>query len=134
MTNIEQSFSYKWYTEVWNNGNKDAISEMMAADVIANGLAPGGGPLTGIEGFINFYDAFRQQLEDIHIVVVKVIKEDDIECSLCEVLATHIASRKKISFTGQGIIRLQNGRIAEGWNNFDFLSMYRQMGYTLTSQ
>ena len=28
-------------------------------------------------------------------------------------------------------VALQDGRIAEGWNNFDFLAMYRQLGMDL---
>ncbi len=39
---------------------------------------------------------------------------------------------KAASFTGMCIARIENGKIAEAWNNFDFLSMYRQLGMTLS--
>jgi predicted ester cyclase len=30
------------------------------------------------------------------------------------------------------IARIENGKIAEAWNNFDFLSMYQQLGMQLS--
>jgi len=30
-------------------------------------------------------------------------------------------------------IRIQNGKIIEGWNNFDFMTMYKQLGFKLAA-
>ncbi|HEX8177354.1 MAG TPA: ester cyclase [Pyrinomonadaceae bacterium] len=30
--------------------------------------------------------------------------------------------------SGMTIVRVENGKIAEAWNNFDFMSMFRQLG------
>jgi len=35
---------------------------------------------------------------------------------------------KKVAFTGLCIARVKNNQIVEAWNNFDFLSMYQQVG------
>ena len=40
-------------------------------------------------------------------------------------------TNKAVSITGMCIARVENGKIVEGWNNFDFLSMYQQLGMTL---
>ena len=42
------------------------------------------------------------------------------------------ADRQGGSFTGMCIARIKDGKIAEGWNNFDFLSMYQQLGMQLS--
>jgi predicted ester cyclase len=41
-------------------------------------------------------------------------------------------SNKPASFTGMCIMRIADGKIVKGWNNFDFLSMYQQLGMQLS--
>jgi predicted ester cyclase len=41
-------------------------------------------------------------------------------------------TNKAANITGICIARIEDGKIAEGWNNFDFLSMYQQLGMTLS--
>ena len=43
---------------------------------------------------------------------------------LTEVLA-------RVEGEGAMEVRVRDGQIVEGWNNFDFLSMYQQLGMTL---
>ena len=38
------------------------------------------------------------------------------------------ATQKQIDFTGMCIARIENGKIVEVWNNFDFMDLYRQVG------
>jgi predicted ester cyclase len=40
-------------------------------------------------------------------------------------------TNKPINITGTCIARIENGRIVEGWNHFDFLSLYQQLGMQL---
>lgn len=57
----------------------------------------------------------------------------------CVVIGTHTGpglpiapTGKPIRFGGMCMVRLEDGHMAEGWNNFDFLAMYHQLGMTLT--
>ena len=54
----------------------------------------------------------------------------------CHVVARHVgsdlggpATGALVDFWGMTIIRAENGRIVEGWNSFDFLTMYQQIGW-----
>jgi predicted ester cyclase len=38
------------------------------------------------------------------------------------------ASNQPIEITGIAIVRIKDGKIVEGWNNFDFLKLYQQIG------
>ena len=38
------------------------------------------------------------------------------------------ASHNKVTVTGIGIDRVENGKIVEGWNNWDTLGMMQQLG------
>ena len=55
----------------------------------------------------------------------------------CSVTATHTGdgldcqpTNKPAHFTGMCMVRIKDGKIVEDWNNFDFLSMYQQLGIT----
>jgi len=38
---------------------------------------------------------------------------------------------QRIDFEGVTIVRVVDGQIREGWNRFDFLTMYQQLGVEL---
>jgi predicted ester cyclase len=37
-------------------------------------------------------------------------------------------TNQPLEFTGMTIVRLEDGKIAEAWNEFDFMKMYSQLG------
>jgi predicted ester cyclase len=39
------------------------------------------------------------------------------------------ATHSPVEFTGMTIVRVKDGKIVEGWNNFDFMRMYQQVGF-----
>ena len=131
MRNIKDTLHYKWFTEVWNLGNKDAIDKLMAADAIAHGIGDEG-KVTGANQFKYFYEDFRKKYRNIHFELLDVISQDDMEASLCKMTATDVASGQPITLSGVAYTRNKNGQIVEGWNFFDFLSVYQQLGFTMT--
>jgi predicted ester cyclase len=38
------------------------------------------------------------------------------------------ATQAPVEITGIAIVRVADGKIVEAWNNFDFLTMHRQLG------
>jgi predicted ester cyclase len=48
----------------------------------------------------------------------------------CTVSATH-ANGKQANFSGVSIAKFEDGKLVEGWNGFDFLTMYQQLGFKL---
>ena len=38
------------------------------------------------------------------------------------------ATKSPVEFTGMTIVRVKDGKLVEGWNNFDFMTMNRQIG------
>jgi predicted ester cyclase len=130
MQNLNSTLAHRWFDEVWNNSKRESIDKLLATDAILNGLDTNN--QKGTEGFKTFYDKFRMEFTDVQIIVEKVITEDDFESALCNVTAMHTGLGKKVNFSGVAIIRTRNGKIAESWNYFDFLTMYQQLGYLLS--
>jgi predicted ester cyclase len=38
------------------------------------------------------------------------------------------ATQAPVEFTGMTIVRIDNGKIIEAWNNFDFTTLHKQVG------
>lgn len=130
MPNRDSTFTYRWMQEVWNNGREDAIDEMMDANAVVHGLDEVKEP--GTEAFKQFYRSFRNQFPQVSVEVEDVVAQDDHETSRCIVNAT-TADGQHVQFTGVTFINLKNGKIAEAWNNFDFMSMHQQLGFRLVN-
>jgi predicted ester cyclase len=41
-------------------------------------------------------------------------------------------TNRTINISGMVFARVKDGKLIEGWNNFDFLSLYKQLGMQLT--
>ena len=126
----------RWFEEVWNRGRADAIPEMFAEDGIAHGLSDDvDAPLKGPNGFLPFHGQFREAFPNIEVVVEDQIAEGDLVATRCSVRGKHqgdslgfAATNSPVDFTGVTITRIRDGKIVEAWNNFDFATMYRQLG------
>lgn len=128
------TLTYRWFQQVWNNGRREAIDALANTDLIVHGLATEAQPhgINGLEGFKLFYDDFRRQYENIHVHVENVICEENMESARCIVTARHRESGRDVNFAGMTQIKIRDEKIAEAWNNFDFLGLQLQLGYTLT--
>lgn len=134
MTHAE--FTKRWFNEVWNNKNADAIDEMFAENGVANGIAnPDGSPVVGPKDYKPFHQKFVNAFPDLKITVEDSVTEGDKIAVRCRVNATHCGEgigvtpcNTPVEFTFMSIVRLEDGKIAEAWNNVDFMEMYRQVG------
>jgi len=136
MSQQNKDVMYRWFDEVWNKGQASAIDELLGKDAVIHGLNdPSGKPVTGTEAFKKFHTQFRSAFPDLMVDVEDCIAEEDKVVARCNVRAKHSgplvglsATNADVNFNGIAIIRVENGKIAEAWNNFDFLTMNRQLG------
>ncbi|UFH53646.1 ester cyclase [Spirosoma sp. KNUC1025] len=131
MRNMTSTVLYRWFHEVWNKDNEDAIETFMTPDAFPHGILTDDQP-RGAEGFKQFFRGFRSQFSNVNIDVEDVICQDDVEVARTTVYATHTETGKKVSFPGLCMARIENGKIAEAWNSYDFLNLYQQIGMQLT--
>jgi predicted ester cyclase len=129
MRDKTSTLTHRWMEQVWNNGRESAIDEMLDDNAIVHGIE--GINEKGPQGFKTFYRSFREQFPKLHVEVEHVVTEDDYETSRCTVDATN-ANGQNVHFTGMTYVQIRNGKITEGWNNFDFLAMYQQLGFKMS--
>lgn len=123
----------EWFEEVWNHRRAEVIDRLMAADAKVHGLV--GGPIVGAAGFKPFHKAFCDAFHDFKIEVVQSLVDGDRAAVVCHVTGRHDgdgigkATARPVDFWGTTVARVKDGKIVEGWNAFDFLTMYQQIGW-----
>jgi predicted ester cyclase len=124
-----------WFKEIWNEGREDAIDRLADDNFIAHG-APA---LRSTADFKVMYRQFRQALSDIDVTVVQTMTQGEYCAGYCRVTARHtgdgfggVPTNRVVEFGGAVMALVRDGRIVEGWNCFDFLSMYQQIGWVKT--
>jgi steroid delta-isomerase-like uncharacterized protein len=136
MSEENKALIRRWFEEVWNKGRSEAIGEMLSEDALLHGLSDNEDkPLRGPAEFLPFHQTFRGAFPDINVVVEDTLAEGDMVVARCTVQGRHsgdhlgvAATQAPVRFTGIGIGRIRDGKIVEAWNNFDFLTMNRQIG------
>jgi steroid delta-isomerase-like uncharacterized protein len=124
----------RWFARVWNAGDESAIDEIYTPDTVAHGLP--GGPIKGPAAFKPFFHSFRSAFPNIRVEVTHSVTEGELCAVHCDVTGTHTgdglgvpATNRSVHFTGMTMARVgSDGRILEGWNSYDFLLMYHQLG------
>ena len=137
MSEANKELVLRWFEEVWNKGRAEAIDEMFAEEGVAHGLTDeqGNPSLRGPSAFKIFFRKFRDAFPDIRVVVEDAIAEGDKVAARCTVRGSHqsdslgfAATQRPMEITGMSSVRIQDGKIVEAWNNFDFMSMFQQLG------
>jgi steroid delta-isomerase-like uncharacterized protein len=135
-TSDNAAFIRRWFEEVWNKGREEAIDEMLAEEGVVHGLGDEPGHVIhGASGFKPFFHSFRGAFPDLKVVVEDTVSEGDKVAARCSASAKHTghtlgfaATHRPVEFHGISIVRIRDGKIVEAWNNFDFMSMFRQLG------
>ena len=132
MSEQNKAFVRRWFEEIWNKGRASAVDEMLAANGVIHGLQ---GAMRGPAAFKSFHAAYREAFPDVTIHIDDMVAEGDLVAVRWSGTATHdgnglgfAATQKRIQFTGMGFARIVDGKLAEGWNNFDQLGMFQQLG------
>lgn len=136
MSEENKALVRRWFDEVWNNGRAEAIEEMFDEYGIAHGLSDDPAkPIRGPRDYRPFYEAFRQAFPHLKIVIEDMVAEGDKVAARCSVRGKHegdfrgrAATQSPVELTGITIVRIDNGKIVEAWNNFDFMTLYKQCG------
>jgi predicted ester cyclase len=126
----------EWFERLWNQGDESVVDEMLAPEAPVHGIpGPTSDCCRGAEAFKGFYRGFRAAFPDIRITVEKEIRSDDTLVARCTLAGTHrgdlaglAPTGRPVRITGMVMARVENGVMAEGWNNFDLHSLFLQLG------
>ena len=137
MTPSERELGRRWFEQVWNQGSREAITEMLAPGAV---LHEAGEDSVGPAGFYPFFENMHTMFSDFHVTIEDSIAEGDKICLRWSCQAKHTgaglgmdATGVTINVTGISVMRVGNGMILEGWQNWDMLGMMEQLRGTKKS-
>jgi steroid delta-isomerase-like uncharacterized protein len=124
----------RYYEEVVNQGDLNAVDDIVAADYVSHHNDPAHLP-PGPAGVKAFISMTRQGFPDLHITVDDLFAQGDQVASMWTMEGTHTgewfgapASGKRAKWSGIVITRFAGGKMAEDWYNFDQVSLLQQLG------
>lgn len=120
------------WNDIWNRGDMAASSEIFGPNY------QGHLPMVTINGpneFTGLVEVYRVAFPDVHLSVEDSFTIGDRVAVRWVSRGTHLAdmmgippSHNKIEVTGLSIFRMENGKVAEEWENFDALGMMQTIG------
>jgi len=124
----------RWFNEVWNQRRLDAIGEMMAPDAVVTGLGEADEVVHGPAEFRLFTERFQKAFSGIRITVEDAFGSGDKVGARWSAEMTHTgddigipATGRTVRICGMTLARVENGKVVEGWNNWDQLGLQQQL-------
>jgi len=125
----------RWFDEVWNHGRLETIDELLAPEAVTIGQSGPEAAMRGPREFRAFVEKLRAAFPDIQVTVEDGFEADDKVVARWSATMTHRgdqlglpASGKQVRITGISIGRVVDGKIVEAWDNWDQLTMMREIG------
>ena len=133
MSEENKTLIRRYFEEIWNKHNLDAIEYFYAPEYV-NHDAPPGVP-GDIEGLKALIDAFLKAFPDIKVTSDLLLADGDKVVVRNTATATHTGQFMEIPATGKqietkamGIFGISGGKIVESWVASDRMSMMQQLG------
>jgi len=112
--------------EALNRGNLGVVKACLGSNFVYHG--PGGAEVKGIEGYKKMLTELRKWYPDIRVTIDEIIAEGEIVAT--RNTSTFSFGGKQVRLAGSIVDRFEYGKIAETWEQYDRLDLYRQMGVT----
>ncbi|MFQ5794347.1 MAG: ester cyclase [Candidatus Bipolaricaulia bacterium] len=133
LTEENKAKARRFYEEVFNQRNVDAVDEFVAADFVDHNPGPEQAP--GREGLKRSFARTITTFPDLHVTVEDMVTEGDKITTRVTFRGTHDgefegtpATGKPMTITGIDIVRIEDDKTVERWGNFDELGMLQQLG------
>jgi len=131
----------RWYDQVWNQRRLDTIDEIMAADAVDIGAAGPDQVIHGPAEFRVFAERLHNAFSKIQLTVEDAFGSGDKVVVRWSAVMTHTgdgmdipATGRTVKIRGMSLCRFENGKVVEGWDNWDQLGLQQQLQAEATGQ
>jgi steroid delta-isomerase-like uncharacterized protein len=134
MSEHNKAIVRRLFAELWNNGNLSVAGELFAPNYQHHDASTpdfGRGP----DSEKKRASLYRNAFPDVHFTIEDVIAEGETVMTRWSCRGTHkgdlngiAATNKQFTITGITVARVSNGKIAEGFVNWDALGLMQQLG------
>jgi steroid delta-isomerase-like uncharacterized protein len=123
------------FTEAVNAADWDELAEIVADDFTRHSAATAGPPVTSRDDFIELQKDFLSSIPDQHVRLEKLVAEGNFVAALATYSGTQTGPMGEFPATGKTVqapvllmFRIEFGRIAELWVEWDNIAMLSQLG------
>ena len=123
------------FTEAVNEAQWDDLGDLVSANFVRHSQATEGPEVRSLDEFIALQQSFLAGMPDQHVTLEMLVAEDDLVATLGTYSGTLTGQLGEFRSTGKfaestflSIIRVENGRIAEMWVEWDNVAMLDQLG------
>ena len=138
MSNTQKETIIRWFEEVWNQGRRETIDELLRPGCV---IHDGETSINGPEEFKLYFDRMRAAFSEIRVTFHEAIADGDLTCLRWSATRRHTgdgmglpATGKEIHTTGVSIVRFKDGHFAEAWQNWDMLGVMEQIRGATTAK
>jgi steroid delta-isomerase-like uncharacterized protein len=125
----------RFFDEIWSQGDFDLVDELFAPEYVGHPSGPEA-IVQGPEGVKEYIGRLRQGVPDLTMTVEEQVADEDKVATRWIAHGTHAGELLGVEATGRAAtvtgITIQrfgvNGRIVEGWTNWDMLGLVQQLG------
>lgn len=129
------------FTDIWNDGNLDAVNELIHPNIVRHHERNQDEDLHGLEEFRAWVSESRQAFPDLRLTIQQSFGEADRVMAYVRGKATHNgefmgvpATGSAIEWTATALVRVADGKIAECWVIADTLGILQQLGVIQRTQ
>lgn len=122
----------RWFEEIWNQRRRETITELLHPGCLFH---EGEVQMAGVEAFQAYFDRMQETFSDFHMTVHEALADGDKCCLRWSCAMTHTGlnlgippTGKTVRTTGISIMRVQDGKFVEGWQNWDMLAVLQALG------
>jgi len=119
--------------EGMNNGNERVIEELIAPNFTAHEQEEM--RMIGVDGFKELLGVYRTAFPDMRLTIEEIVAEGDKVVTWATFTGTHRGPLQSLPATGKAVkvkdvdmFRVQAGKVAEAWTNFDQWGLMKQLG------
>ena len=124
----------RWFDQVWNQGRADVIDQMSHPETRGYGQAEHGRQID-MDEFKKLWSDLRSAFPDIQFTIHDTIEQGEKVAAHWTATMTHkgeflgfAPTGRTANITGISLQRWENGKIMEGWDNWDQLGLLVQLG------
>jgi predicted ester cyclase len=115
-----------WFSEVWENGNPDAIDDLFAPEALADGV------FTAMNIKRNDHKDFVQAalslIGPVHTEITHSVEQGDWLAARLKFSTERADTGEAIAFTGQTMVRYRDGKMVQYFNQIDHFTLFEKLG------
>jgi predicted SnoaL-like aldol condensation-catalyzing enzyme len=116
----------RWFDDVWNKPDgAAAIDRMAPPDMTAHGAD---GQTRGLADFKAFHRILNEAMPDLKVTIDRCVEGGDMVAVAWTITGTPRATGEAYETSGLTMMRIADGVLVEGWDDYDFSGLMAALG------